>query len=54
MNECYYYVMYFNAQPKTLDEVTRVFKITDAVVRAQPIKLDKPVPAAPAAATTEE
>ncbi len=54
MNEGYYYVMYFNAQPKTLDEVTRVFKITDAVVRAQPIKLDKPVPAAPAAATTEE
>jgi len=53
MTEGYYYVMYFNAEPKTLDEVTRVFKITDAVVRAQPIKLDTPVPAAPAATTQE-
>jgi small subunit ribosomal protein S6 len=57
MTEGFYFVMYFHAEPKTLDEVMRVFKITDAVIRAMPIKLDTPVlvpvPAA-AAATPQE
>jgi small subunit ribosomal protein S6 len=61
MTEGFYFVMYFHAEPKGLDEVMRVFKITDAVVRAMPIKLDTivpvpvpvPVPAA-AAATPQE
>lgn len=63
MTEGFYFVMYFHAEPKTLDEVMRVFKITDAVVRAMPIKLDMPAPApapapvpvpAAAAATPQE
>ena len=45
MTEGFYFVMYFHAEPKALDEVMRVFKITDAVVRAMPIKLDTLVPA---------
>ena len=49
MNEGFYFVVYFHAEPKTLDEVMRVFKITDAVVRAMPIKLDTPAPAPVAA-----
>jgi len=63
MTEGFYFVVYFLAEPKTLDEVMRVFKITDAVVRAMPIKLDTPAPApvpvsvptaAPEAATPQE
>ncbi len=59
MNEGFYFVMYFHAEPKTLDEMMRVFKITDAVIRAMPIKLDTPAPApapvaAVAAATPQE
>lgn len=45
MTEGFYFVMYFHSEPKALDEVMRVFKITDAVVRAMPIKLDTPAPA---------
>jgi small subunit ribosomal protein S6 len=51
-----YYILYFEATPKTLDEVTRVLGITDSVLRFMPIKRDKPfgppqaaaAPAAPA------
>ena len=39
-----YYIMYFEATPKTLDEVTRVLGITDKVLRYMPIKHDKPFP----------
>lgn len=53
MTEGYYYVLYFQAEPKTLDEVTRVFKITDAVVRFMPVRLDEPAVAA-AKTTSEE
>lgn len=61
MTEAFYFVVYFHSEPKTLDEVMRVFKITDAVIRAMPIKLEMPVlvpapvpvPAA-AAATPQE
>jgi len=45
-----YYILYFNATPKTLDEVTRVLGITDSVLRFMPIKRDKPFAPAPAAA----
>ena len=52
-----YYILYFTATPKTLDEVTRVLGITDSVLRNMPFKHDKPfafqppaaAPAAPAA-----
>ena len=51
-----YYILYFTATPKTLDEVTRVLGITDSVLRNMPIKHEKPfafqqpaaAPAAPA------
>ncbi len=39
VNEGYYYVMYFKAEPKTLDEVTRVLKIADTVLRIMPVRL---------------
>ena len=52
MTEGYYYVMYFNVEPKTLDEITRVLGITDAVVRNMPVRLEDPV--APVAVTTTE
>ena len=46
-----YYILYFEATPKTLDEVTRVLGITDSVLRFMPIKRDKPFgPVQPAAA----
>jgi small subunit ribosomal protein S6 len=55
MTEGYYYVLYFQVEPKTLDEITRVLGITDAVVRFMPVRLEEPVlAAAPAAATTTE
>jgi small subunit ribosomal protein S6 len=55
-----YYILYFQATPKTLDEVTRVLGITDSVLRFMPLKHEKPFafqqptaapapPAAPAA-----
>ncbi len=52
-----YYILYFQATPKTLDEVTRVLGITDSVLRFMPLKHEKPfafqqpaaAPAAPAA-----
>ncbi len=52
-----YYILYFEAQPKTLDEVTRVLGITDSVLRYMPLKHEKPfsfqqpaaAPAAPVA-----
>ena len=37
-----YYILYFQATPKTLDEVTRVLGITDSVLRFMPIKHEKP------------
>ncbi len=57
-----YYVLYFEATPKTLDEVTRVLGITDIALRFMPVKHEKPfgsmapsaAPAAVAAADTEE
>ena len=45
-----YYILYFNATPKTLDEVTRVLGITDSVLRFMPIKHEKPFAPAPAPA----
>ncbi len=61
MTEGYYSVLYFQAKPATLDEITRVLKITDAVIRHMPIRLEDPVaavapvvPVAPVAATTTE
>jgi small subunit ribosomal protein S6 len=43
MTDGYYYVMYFQAETKTLDEVTRVLNIADMCVRLMPIRLDEPV-----------
>ncbi len=51
-----YYIWYFEATAKTLDEVTRVLGITDSVLRFMPLRHEKPfgfkaaaAPAAPAA-----
>ena len=43
MTEGYYYILTFHAEPNTLDEVTRVLKITDDVIRAMPVRLDEKV-----------
>ena len=37
-----YYILYFTATPKTLDEVTRVLGISDTALRFMPIKHEKP------------
>lgn len=39
LNEGYYYVMYFTAGTATLDEVTRVLKIADIILRVMPVRL---------------
>ena len=53
-----YYILYFGATAKTLDEVTRVLGITDSVLRYMPLRHDKPFgfaqPAAAAAAPVPE
>jgi small subunit ribosomal protein S6 len=53
-----YYLLYFEATPKTLDEVTRVLGITDSVLRYMPVRHEKPFgflePAAAAASVAEE
>ena len=55
MTEGYYYVLYFNVEPKTLDEIMRVLGITDAVVRSMPVRLEEPTaPVMAVAATTTE
>ena len=56
-----YYILYFEATAKTLDEVTRVLGITDSVLRFMPLRHEKPfgiqqpaaAPAGPAAAAAE-
>jgi small subunit ribosomal protein S6 len=37
-----YYILYFEATVKTLDEVTRILGITDSVLRYMPIRHEKP------------
>jgi small subunit ribosomal protein S6 len=53
-----YYILYFEATVKTLDEVTRVLGITDSVLRIMPIRHEKSFgtqqPAAASATGTEE
>ena len=53
-----YYILYFEATAKTLDEVTRVLGITDSVLRFMPIRHEKSFgplqPAAASAAAAEE
>jgi small subunit ribosomal protein S6 len=53
MNDGYYYVLYFEAEPKSVDEVGRVLKITDEVVRFMPVRHDEKAQAAPAPAEGE-
>jgi small subunit ribosomal protein S6 len=53
-----YYIMYFEATVKTLDEVTRVLGITDSVLRFMPIRHERSFglqsSAAPKTTTAEE
>ena len=53
-----YYILYFEATVKTLDEVTRVLGITDSVLRFMPLRHEKPFalqqPAAAPLAAAEE
>jgi len=50
-----YYILYFEATAKTLDEVTRVLGITDSVLRFMPVRHDKPFNLQqPATAAVEE
>jgi small subunit ribosomal protein S6 len=37
-----YYILYFEAEVKTLNEVTRVLGITDNVLRFMPIRHERP------------
>ncbi len=37
-----YYILYFEATPETLNEVTRVLGITDSVLRFMPVRHEKP------------
>ena len=37
-----YYVLYFDATPEALGEVTRVLGITDTVLRFMPVRHEKP------------
>jgi small subunit ribosomal protein S6 len=37
-----YYILYFEATAKTLDEVTRILGITDSVLRFMPLRHEKP------------
>lgn len=41
--EGFYYVLYFDAAPKTLDEVTRVLRITDTVLRFMAVRRTRPL-----------
>ena len=55
----FYFVLYFESTSKTLDEVTRVLKISDVALRTMPIRHEKPFgfkqpPAAVAAAPAEQ
>jgi len=53
-----YYIWYFEATTKTLDEVTRVLGISDTVLRFMPIRHEKSFgaaqPAAAAASTAQQ
>ncbi|MBN1319333.1 MAG: 30S ribosomal protein S6 [Thermoleophilia bacterium] len=53
-----YYIVYFEAAVKTLEEVTRVLGITDSVLRFMPVRHEKPfdlqAPAASAAPQSDE
>ena len=53
-----YYIVYFEATTQTLEEVTRVLGITDAVLRFMPLRHEKPfgqhAPAASAKAPAAE
>ncbi len=37
-----YFILYFEATVKTLDEVTRILGITDSVLRFMPIRHERP------------
>lgn len=49
-----YYVLYFEAPPQALDEVTRVLGITDVVLRFMPIRHEKPFSVQAPAARAEQ
>lgn len=56
INDCFdgvYYILYFEAEAKTLNEVTRVLGITDSVLRYMPLKHEKPFNFQSAAASAE-
>jgi hypothetical protein len=40
-----YFILYFQAKVATLDEVTRILKISDKVLRFMPVRLEKPLSA---------
>jgi small subunit ribosomal protein S6 len=41
LNEGFYYVVYFTAEPKAVAELDRVMKITDEILRHMVIKQDE-------------
>lgn len=49
LNEGYYYVMGVQVEPPTMDELVRVLKITDEVIRVMRVRLEEK-----ATATIEE
>jgi small subunit ribosomal protein S6 len=53
-NEGFYHLLHFDADPATLDELTRVLKITDGALRHMAVRRPATRPAPePAAATPE-
>lgn len=39
LNEGFYYVLTAKCSPETMDELTRILKISDSVVRSMPVRL---------------
>jgi small subunit ribosomal protein S6 len=48
--DAFYYVLTFDASPETLDEITRVLRITDGVMRFMPVVRPQHPPQEPAEA----
>ena len=49
--EAYYHLLYFDCDPATLDELTRVLKITDGATRLMALRRTTPIRPRPAPTT---
>ena len=53
-DEGVYHLLEFTCEPETLDELSRVLKITDGVMRHMPVRRVQPGPARPVARTARD